>query len=776
VTADLQRALRLVPVAAAAWLVAGITIAHPDTAPTIGAFAWSAALVVLVAAAVVRTRTTGRRLVVAVLALSLAAAAATHVAAAEPARDAAREVAGGSGRHVEVDAVVSGKVEPRPGGRVAFDAVTERIRAGEHVRRTAVAVTVWMDAGEAGQLDVGSAISVAGSVRDARPSDRALFVVSATEGRLSLRAPPPPILLVAGELRRGLVGSAADLPGPGSGLVPGLAVGDTSAVSDELDAAMKAASLSHLTAVSGANCALVVGIVFALCAALGAARPARVGASALALAGFVVLVTPEPSVVRAATMAGIAMAGLLLGRTGVGMAVLSLAVGILLALDPWLASSLGFALSACATASLLLLARPLAAGLARRMPRPLALALSVPLAAQLACGPLLVLIEPAVPTYGVVANLLAGPAAPAATIIGLLACLAGPVPIVADGLTALAWLPASWIAGTALTMTSLPFGSIPWVEGLAGAGLLAGVGAGVAVVISRPVGGRLRGLVGAGLAAVTGAVIGAAMLTTWAAPWTLPPEWAVLACDVGQGDALVLRSAARVAVVDTGPDPEAPTSCLARAGVDRVDLLVLTHFDADHAGAASVLAGRVGTLIHGPADADGRRTIAVLVAEGATAAPVHAGMTGVLGEARWRVLWPRAHSRAYEPGNDASVVIEIAGAGIPHSLLLGDLSASPQEGLVRDAVWNPPYDLVKVAHHGSADQYAELYRQARPAAAVITVGAGNTFGHPRAEVIDLLGEIGTHVSRTDRHGMVAVWATDEGLRVWRERDGVVPAD
>ena len=254
----------------------------------------------------------------------------------------------------------------------------------------------------------------------------------------------------------------------------------------ELDAAMKESSLSHLTAVSGANCAIVVGLAFGAVAAAGGSRRARVGGGVAALIGFVLLVTPEPSVVRAAAMALIAMLGVLLGRTGAGIAVLCLAVTVLLVGDPWLSGSLGFALSAVATGSLLLWARPLATGLAQRMPRAMALALSVPLAAQLACGPLLVIITPTVPLYGVIANLLAAPAAPIATIVGLAACLSAPLPWVQSGLTAIAWLPAAWIAGTAHTVSSLPGDQVPWLEGWTGVAALAAVSLAIGAVIVVP--------------------------------------------------------------------------------------------------------------------------------------------------------------------------------------------------------------------------------------------------------------------------------------------------
>ncbi|RYF48078.1 MAG: competence protein ComEC, partial [Comamonadaceae bacterium] len=107
---------------------------------------------------------------------------------------------------------------------------------------------------------------------------------------------------------------------------------------------------------TGANCALIVAIAFGIAALLRARRGVRVAAAALALVGFVVLVSPEPSVVRAGAMAAVAMAAVLLGRAAAGVAALGLAVTLLLVADPWLSMSLGFALSAAATLSLLLAA------------------------------------------------------------------------------------------------------------------------------------------------------------------------------------------------------------------------------------------------------------------------------------------------------------------------------------------------------------------------------------------------------------------------------------
>jgi competence protein ComEC len=483
---------------------------------------------------------------------------------------------------------------------------------------------------------------------------------------------------------------------------------------------------------------------------------------------------------RAASMAAVAMLGLLLGRPAAGLAILSLAVTLLLVVDPWLAASLGFALSTAATASLLLFARALADGLSRALPRALALALSVPLAAQLACGPLLVLISPVVPVYGVLANLLAAPAAPVATIVGLAACLAAPIPVLQDGLVALAWVPASWIAATAETVTAIPGDLVPWAEGWAGAALLAGLGVavGALITIKADAGRRMRLVRGASIvivALVAGTSAGGVALTSVAGRFTFPTTWSVLACDVGQGDAVLLRSSGVVMLVDTGPDPEPLTACLDRVGIARIDLLVLTHFDQDHVGGVAAVRGRVGTVLHGPEYGPAGHLLAELGAGGAKIVDAYAGREGGLGGARWRVIWPVAGSKAYEPGNDCSVVLDVRGGGIPPTLLLGDLSASPQRAIAAAGALRPPYAIVKVAHHGSADQGASLYEQAAPGVALITVGAGNDYGHPRSETLALLEALRATVFRTDLQGIVAVSPTTDGVQVWREHDSAVGA-
>jgi len=743
------RDLRLVPIALATWATALAVVLWPPIAGTAAIVVWCAAGALLVAAFLTRRGV----LALAAVACAAAAVAASGVWLALPARATVAEALDGPVRDLVVH--VTTKVEPTIGGvRFSGSATIDGATATIAVRLTG-------DAPDG--LDLGARVTITGGGKPADAGEPAVATIFARSADVVER--PPHVFGVASALRRGFVDDVVrGLPDPGGGLLPGLSVGETSAVSDELDAQMKASSLSHLTAVSGSNCSLVVGLAYAACALCRLGRRTRIAVAGIVLAGFVVLVTPEASVIRAAAMSAIAMFALLLGRRGAGTAVLALAVTALIAADPWLATSFGFLLSAAATGALLLLAEPLARGLGRWIPRALALGIAVPLAAQLVCGPIIVLFAPEVALYGVVANMIAGPAAPIATVLGLLACIAQPISPLALGAAAIAWLPAAWVAQTAATFAALPAARLGWGEGWLGFLLLALVGASCVAVICRVRPVWFRKACGGALALIVGAGAGSVALAGVAGPLTAPQGWSIALCDVGQGDAVLLRSAGRTAVVDTGPDAAAFERCLARLGVDEIDLAFLTHFDADHVTGVPALEGRARTIIHGPvseqSDLDEARAVTSDVREG------FAGQSGVLGDAHWRILWPRAGSRAFEPGNDTSLVIQISGPDLPSTLLLGDLGEDAQQ-LLASAGELGPVDVVKVSHHGSRDQSPALYAAISPRIALIGVGE-NDYGHPHPDLLATLARSGAAVARSDTDGLALVSIGSGDLTLWRE--------
>ncbi|WP_022890155.1 ComEC/Rec2 family competence protein [Agromyces italicus] len=796
-----MRDARLVAPAVAAWAAAWVAVAAPDAgiSPwTVAAGLWGLAVILLLTALLAHGHRRGNlhrraallRSVAATA--SIAAASAALVASSAGFASAARNaspIAPAAETRSTVEVVVELTSVPRAMVSVSpawsatpateddgAGATTGPVRSSMRIEGrlvrvdgAAVAPVPVSGAVEAvpASLQLGALLAFTARASPEPSVEASAYRLSALSD-VEITAPPAWLAWSAG-LRTGFADAATRLGGDGGALVPGLAIGDTSAVGEPLDAAMKASSLSHLTAVSGANCAIVTAAAFALAAALGLRRSIRVIIALLALGAFVVLVTPESSVVRAAVMAVVVLIAVAAGRPGGGLAALALAVVVLLVVDPWYARDYGFALSVCATAGLLVLAGPLSRALARVMPVPLAVVLGVPLAAQLACQPVLVLLDPAIAVYGVPANLLAAPAAPIGTVVGLIGCLLLPVlPSLGYAAVQFAWLPAQWIAVVAHTAAALPAGRLPWLPDAPGALLLAVCTVLVLrLVLGRPLARRARAVVaGALIVAVAiqlGVVVGGPAITRV----QRPRDWVVAACDVGQGDAVLLRPGEATALIDTGPDPAALTRCLELLGVDRIDLLVLTHWDADHVGGVAAVEGIVSTVLHGPLDGErSSRALDPLVTEGAEAIAVTAGSHGTLGRSQWRALWPMSDT---PPGNDGSVVLEVLAPSY-HGVFLGDLGEDAQRRMLTDSGLGP-VDLVKVAHHGSADQREALYERLGASVGLIGVGADNGYGHPTGRLLELLERTRTMPLRTDLSGTIALSPAERGMRVWSERGG-----
>jgi competence protein ComEC len=521
---------------------------------------------------------------------------------------------------------------------------------------------------------------------------------------------------------------------------------------------------------------VVLALVLLTAAGLGLGRAWRVVAALLVLAGFVLLVTPEPSVVRAATMASIVLLSGSLGRPGRGLPALAVAALALISVDPWLARNYGFALSVLATLGLLVLSGPLGRQLSRWMPAPLATALAIPFAAQLACQPVLVLLSPTLPAYGVPANLLAAPAAPVATVVGLAACVLLPwLPGLATPLVWLAWLPSTWIAAVAQVTAGLPGSSLPWLGGAAGVALtLVCTAAALAILLLRRPGAaarRMRALSAALLCIVGGVAVGVLVGTGLGRAAVFPSDWQIAACDIGQGDAVLVRDGGQVALIDVGPDPVLLTECLDTLGVDRIDLLILTHYDLDHIGGLAAVTGRVATAMVGP-PVNGRDShlLGRLQAGGARVREADRGDHGTLGRLSWEVLWPLGGGGPMGSGNPGSVTVLFNGAGI-RSVFLGDLDEEAQEALLAAGPIGR-VDVVKVAHHGSGDQSPALYAELAASIGLISVGADNGYGHPTRSVLQLLGSAGTATVRSDLDGMAVVGPTGGGaLRLWTEKVG-----
>ncbi|MFR9729364.1 ComEC/Rec2 family competence protein [Saccharopolyspora sp. MS10] len=785
--ADLGRAephdLRLVPAALATWAVTLAGLLGGSVTAT--AIACGAA--VLLAPVLAARRRPWRDGLVAVLIVaglaSTGVALRTHAISEHPLRIAAQH-----GERVEVRAELA--EPPRPlqgasyGARRAQDRSLVRVRLssieiGDRRTRVGGRALMLVPTDSWRTLIAGQRVVASGRAVPPRGGEllAAAIQVNRPPGRV---LPAPGWQRVAEDLREGLRTISRTALGPAAaGLLPGLVVGDTGRLPPEVVQQFDTAGLTHLMAVSGANLAIVCGAVLLLLRLVGAGPVLSAAGAGAAMLGFVVLAGPEPSVLRAAVMGAIALLALALGRERSVLPALSAAVIGLLLLAPGLATTIGFALSVAATAGLVLLAPGWARALhSRGVPVGVAEALAVPAAAHLVTAPLVAAISGQVSIVAVLANLLSGPLVAPATVLGVAATVLAPVSVPLA--TALVWLAGpelEWVLAVARHAAAVPGAAVDWPSGVPG-GIALAVLSVTALVVLR---GRLARLLLACLVLVVVVVV--IPIRQQIAPWPVP-GWSVVACDVGQGDGLVLATGREreAVVVDAGPDPVLMADCLRRLRIRSVPLVLLTHLHADHVtGLPAVLSGRrVGAIAVGPLDQPAWAAREVRDTARAHGAPVLRLSAGQ--RLRWPglvldVLGPRgrlARSTSAEDANDASLVVK-ATTPAGRVLLTGDVEL-PGQGALLAAGADLRAEVLKVPHHGSRYTTPELLAAVRPKLAVISVGAGNDYGHPSRLILSALIRAGARVQRTDLGGDIAIVPAERGSEAVARGDPVRPDD
>jgi len=765
--------LRLVPAAALGWLTAW-------TAPllsrghllTVAAAASLAAVAILALRPSHPASTSGRRkssgaaasLTLAGLAL-VAGTAAAHVSARD---DSPLLHLGAQADEVALRLRVTESIRVLGGGTggpqvlvpaQALGITCDRPCGQQSVRSWALRGNILVFAPAQGWSELAPGATVSARVSIAAPAPEDLLVAIAfARGPPEGFAPPDTLLdSAAASIRAGLrQGADRTLGHDEAGLVRGIVLGETAGMDPILVEDFRISGLSHLTAVSGTNCAIVMAAVLWPLRRVRCSAVSRALIAALALAGFVILVGPQPSVLRAAAMGAISLLALATGRARQAIPALAATVLILLALDPALARDLGFALSVAATAGIVLVAGFWTEQLRLRgWPEPLAVATAVSAAAGLFTAPLLVLIVARVSLISLPANLLVVPVVALVTVLGLLAGLVSPLwPWAGEVILRLTDWPLRWMVWIAERAARTPGAALPWPQGVAGAIALAALIVVTLLLLRRR---RTRWLVAA---ACIGIVVSGISIRVLAPSW--PPQgWVMVACDVGQGDALVVSvGAGRAIVVDAGPDPVLVDGCLRRLEVQQVPLLILSHLHADHVdGLSGVLRGRnvgaIGTSLAPPPVEAYARIRRVAEQAGVSMMVLRPGETRVIDTVTVEVLGPVArYANTRSEPNNSSVVARLR-VGQVSLLTTGDIEVEAQGDLLRRGA-DIQADVLKVAHHGSAYQDPDFLAAVGAAVALISVGAGNDYGHPDETLMDRLLLAGTAIHRTDDDGDIAV--------------------
>jgi competence protein ComEC len=551
------------------------------------------------------------------------------------------------------------------------------------------------------------------------------------------------------------------VPAREGALLRGMVLGDDAALPDDVRDAFRASGLAHLVAASGQNVMLLAALVLAASALLGLGLRFRLALVLAMIALYVPLAGAGPSIQRAGVMGAAGILAVLVGRPSARWYALLLASALTLTLNPRAIEDVGWQLSFAAVIAILLLATPLREALARRgAPPGVAEATALTAAATLGTAPLMAAQFGQTSLVSLPANVAAAPAVAPAMWLGMIGALAGQLGAsVAAPFTALAAFPVAylmWVADVA--------GSVPGARATIPAMLVTALClvTFVAIVVRRARPFALATVV---------ALIGFGVVLPRSQPGAeaaVPPGLRITFLDVGQGDATLIQRHGATILVDTGP-PDGPiVSRLRRAGVRRLDLLVVTHAQDDHdGGAAAVLRAMPVAMVldgrDGVREAAGARMAAEAVRRRVRLLAPEAGQRLRVGGVLIRVLWPEPATGPPRPEadpNQRAIVAEARADGI-RMLLTADAESDVLARLDLAAV-----DVLKVSHHGSADHgLAALLTRLHPRLAAIEVGRHNRYGHPTASTLHTLAAARAAVVRTDRDGSVRVELERGALRV-----------
>lgn len=544
------------------------------------------------------------------------------------------------------------------------------------------------------------------------------------------------------------------------GLVVALGVGDQHSIDADLWRVFNRTGTQHLMAISGLHVGIVAmlagGGVMALWRRIPPlalrlpAQKAGVLAGWLAAVGYGAVAGMGVPTLRTVLMLGVVALAMLAGRMAAPSRVLGLALLTVLLADPWAVLSAGFWLSFGAVAVLVLAGAGRPAG--ERVWRSF---LRTQLAVTLGLVPVLLALFQ---QFSLISPLANGVAIPLVSLVItplILAYLVVPLPPLlwlADWLLVGLMAFLGWLAELPLAVWQQAAPPLPVVLG-------AGVGC-LWALLPRGTPGRWVGLAGL------------IPLLAWVPPRPAPGEWRMTVLDVGHGLAVHVQTASHDLLYDTGPawSREGNSGLrvvlpyLRAEGVRRLDQLLVSHDDIDHAGgAASVLAEMpVATWSSSLGEDHPLRR-----------APVPHRACQAEQAWRWdgvdfQVLHPPADLPAAGPDNARSCVLRIAG---PHgrALLLGDLEAPQEAALVAGA--GLASEVVVAPHHGSRSSSSpQLVAAVAPRMVIYPVGYLNRFQHPHPSVWARWNGAGAEGWRTDAGGAIQVRAGQAGLEVeaWRQ--------
>ena len=595
------------------------------------------------------------------------------------------------------------------------------------------------------KVGIGTQVRVTGKVITSR--ERRVAATIIVNGQVEVLRKSDSLNTALNRIRDDFMLSLSKRRGDAASLIPGIVIGDTRLQTQEFAELMRRSGLSHLTAVSGANFAIVSSFIFWLTGWFIPNRRQRLIVSGIFLFFFLLLVRPSPSVLRAAVMAAVVLISRYRGTQSRAASSLAVAIGLLLIADPFQGFDPGFVLSVLATSSLIFIAPSLERWLSQYLAPSMAEVLSISAAAGVACAPYIIFLSGEISVVSILLNTLVAPVVGLLTVIAFVAVLfTTPFPHLSDIFIQIAMPMAQWIVTVAHLQQKAPVISMHWITSTFLLTIF------LFTIYKRSI-------------VYLGACIVVALFA-WMQIQSFPGrEWDLGQCDVGQGDALLLNLGnGAAALFDAGPDPHLLKNCLREFKIKSLPLVVISHFHADHYfGVTNGLAIPIGEIWVNNEAKD-------IKIPPASLRIVHAGDRFQIGAVDVEVIWPSDVEREFSivagdgsRENNRSIVTRVFkdGVGI---LVTGDVEPDAQDEILKsnkvDGV-----EIIKVPHHGSRFQSKEFLSGTGARFALISVGKGNSYGHPSDVTLQELVSSGARVFRTDRDGAISLeWHQDEGHR------------
>lgn len=598
---------------------------------------------------------------------------------------------------------------------------------------------------------------------------RGITLIAYQTGEVDVRSSTMPKWMYPAAYVRNLLYNhiLAAFPGDTEAFAVALLLGDGSLLDYETDTAFKISGIRHIIAVSGLHVSILFSLIY-LMAGKNRVLTALIGIPILGF--FAVVAGLSPSVIRACIMHGLMMLAMLWEREYDPLTALSFSALVMLVMNPIVITDVGFQLSYGCMLGILLYAAKIkqwllhddrlgnstGKALKSKLVRWLAGSLSVSFGSMVFSTPLAALHFGTVSLVGVLTNLITLWVV-TGVFYGILLTSALSL-FWAGGAAIAAWViswPIRYILSISKLLASFPLAAVYTRSNyiliwLIGCYIL------LALLLSmknkRPV---LFGCIG---------VLGlcAALLASWILP--LRDDCRVTVLDVGQGQSIILQSGNYTFLVDCGGDydddaADTAAETLLSMGIGRIDGLIVTHYDADHAGGVDELLTRiqVDNLFLPVYDPDTKLSNTLRAYDGGKVWLVDEHTVLSTENAIFTVITSLA-----EDGDNESSLCILFQAGNCDILITGDRTALGERILLKQ-LDIPELELLVVGHHGAKDSTCqELLDAASPQIAVISAGKNNRYGHPHETVLQRLNDCGALVLRTDEDGTIIFRGTSHG--------------